>query len=83
MLLARIYNVLPLVCLRCGQALKILAFVTEASQLRRILEHVGEPAMPPALMPSRAPPQRELDYNQDQDQSEHFDQRPEHGDEAW
>jgi hypothetical protein len=83
MLLARIYDVLPLVCPRCGQAMKILAFVTEASQVRRILAHVGEPVMPPPLAPSRAPPQEALAFDQDQDDGDAFDQRPEHGDETW
>jgi hypothetical protein len=81
MLLARIYDCLPLLCKRCGQAMKILAFVTEASQVRRILEHVGEPAMPLPLAPSRAPPQ--MDFSYDQDLSDHFDQRSKHGDETW
>lgn len=39
MLLARIYDVLPLVCARCGHAMRVLAFVTERASLRRILAH--------------------------------------------
>ena len=49
MLLARIYDCLPLVCPRCGHALKILAFVTEAlqvlirdPQVRQRLARAGE-----------------------------------------
>ncbi|MBM4119195.1 hypothetical protein FJ251_15950, partial [bacterium] len=40
MLLARIYEVLPLVCPRCGSAMRILAFVTEAATVRRLLGYV-------------------------------------------
>ena len=74
MLLARIYDVLPLVCRRCGHALKILAFVTERETVRRILTHVGESATPPAVLPSRAPPGEEFAWGEDG--AEDFDQRP-------
>ena len=46
MLLARIDEVLPLVCPRCGGAMLMLAFVTEAAAVRRILAHLGEAARP-------------------------------------
>lgn len=42
MLLARIYEALPLVCPRCGSAMRIIAFITNASDVKRILEHIGE-----------------------------------------
>ena len=45
--LARIYDCLPLVCSRCGQAMRIVAFVTDGESVRRILAHVGEPVAPP------------------------------------
>ena len=63
--------------------MRIIAFVTEGESVRRILAHVGEPATPSALMSSRAPPQVELAYDQDQGDADDFDQRPEHADEAW
>jgi hypothetical protein len=37
MLIARIYEILPLVCPRCGGELKIVAFLTEADPIQRIL----------------------------------------------
>ena len=77
MLLARIYDCLPLVCPSCGHAMKILAFVTEGETVRRVLDHVGEPVDPPALSPSRAPPQGELDWDGDQGVEEDFDQQTE------
>ena len=55
MLQARIYDVLTLACRQCGHPMKILAFVTDADTVCCILMHVGEPATPPALSPSRAP----------------------------
>ena len=55
MLIARIYEVFPLVCPRCGGELKIVAFLTEADPIQRILIHIGEPATPPRIAPARAP----------------------------
>jgi len=43
MLLARIYEINPLVCPRCGSEMRIIAFVTEQEPIRRILRHIGEP----------------------------------------
>jgi len=47
MLLARIYESLPLVCPRCGSAMRVIAFITNASDVKRILEHIGEASEPP------------------------------------
>ena len=60
MLLARIYEVLPLVCPQCGGEMKIIAFITEAVVIREILGHLGEPTAPPRLLPARGPPLWEL-----------------------
>lgn len=65
LLLARTYEVLPLVCPRCGQTMRLVAFVTEGASARRILQHVGETAEPPALAPSRAPPVEEFEWDQE------------------
>jgi hypothetical protein len=43
MLIARIYEALPLLCPRCGHSMKIVAFITEPQSVRRILKHLGEP----------------------------------------
>ena len=42
MLIARIYDVFPLVCPQCGGELKIVAFLTETAPIQRILIHIGE-----------------------------------------
>jgi hypothetical protein len=81
MLLARIYEVLPLVCPRCGGAMRILAFVTEGDNVRRILEHVGEAATPAPLSPSRAPPWAEFAWEGCGEES--ADQRTAFADEPW
>jgi hypothetical protein len=60
-LLARIYEVFPLVCPTCGTALTFIAFLTEPEPITRILVHIGEPASPPLIHPARGPPQTELD----------------------
>ncbi len=60
MLLARIYEALPLLCPRCGGEMKIIAFITEAVVIREILGHLGEPTSPPRLLPARGPPLWEM-----------------------
>ena len=56
MLIARIYEVFPLVCPQCGGELTIVAFLTEADPIQRILFYIGEPATPPRIAPARVPP---------------------------
>ncbi|MDP2761363.1 MAG: IS91 family transposase [Sideroxyarcus sp.] len=56
MLLARIYETLPLVCPICQIQMRIIAFITEASTVRKILDHLGESTLPPIIAPARGPP---------------------------
>jgi hypothetical protein len=62
--LARIYECLPLLCPRCGQPTRLIAFILDPPQVERILTHIGEPTIPPAVLPARAPPQAELSFAQ-------------------
>jgi len=55
-LLARIYEVFPLLCPLCGADMRIIAFITDASTTRAILVHLGEPPAPPRIAPARGPP---------------------------
>ena len=55
-LIARIYEVDPLRCRRCGGSTQLIAFITEPAVIVRILEHLGEPARPPRMAPIRGPP---------------------------
>ena len=48
--------------------MRVIAFIVEPAVIERILTHVGEPTEPPAVLPARAPPQLELDFDQDLDQ---------------
>jgi hypothetical protein len=57
MLVARIYEAFPLTCPRCGAEMRIIAFITEAVDVRAILEHIGEPATPPRIARARGPPE--------------------------
>jgi len=56
MLLARLFESLPLVCPNCGADMRIIAFVTKAAPVQRILAHIGEPNEPPPIAPARGPP---------------------------
>jgi hypothetical protein len=47
MLIARIYEVFPLVCLHYGGQMRIISFLIEAPATRKLLEHVGENSRPP------------------------------------
>lgn len=60
-LIARIYEALPLLCPRRGQPMKIVAFITEPKTVVGILEHLGQPSEPPTIAPARGPPQEEFD----------------------
>jgi hypothetical protein len=63
MLIARIYEALPLLCPRCGSPMKIVAFITDPASLSRILTHLGVPTKPlhhckPGAAKTAAPPPR-------------------------
>ncbi len=55
-LLARLFAIFPLLCLQCGAELRLIAFVTAAEPVARILTHMGEPAKSPRIAPARGPP---------------------------
>lgn len=60
LLLARIYEVLPLRCPKCGGDMRIIAFINEGPVMRDILGHLGEPTSAPRLAPARGSPLWEL-----------------------
>jgi len=53
MLLARLFASLPLVCPNCGANMRIVAFITDAAPVERILLALGEPPRPPPISPAR------------------------------
>ena len=59
-LLARIYEVFPLICPACQTPLTFIAFLTDPEPVAQILAHIGEPTSPPPLHPARGPPQTEF-----------------------
>lgn len=55
-LVARIYEVLPLLCPSCGGQMRIIAFITRSADIRHILEHIGVESQAPRIIPARGPP---------------------------
>ena len=55
-LIARIYEVFPLLCPLCGGQMRLIAFITEGTQIRKILDHIGVDSEPPHISPARGPP---------------------------
>lgn len=56
MLLAKIFEINPLLCPSCGGEMKIIAFVIETKPIGQILRHIGELDHAPAISPARDPP---------------------------
>lgn len=63
LLLVRIYECLPQPCPRCGQPMRIIAFVLDPPVIGHILRHIGEPVVAPLVLPARSPPQGELGFD--------------------
>jgi hypothetical protein len=55
-LIARIYEVLPLLCPICGGQMRLIAFITHSADIRQILDHIGVESEPPHITPARGPP---------------------------
>jgi hypothetical protein len=55
-LIARIYEVFPLLCPLCGGQMRLIAFITEGTQTSKILDHIGVDSEPPQISPARGPP---------------------------
>jgi hypothetical protein len=47
-------------CPRCGQPMRIIAFILVRPVIERILTHLELPSEPPAVLPARSPPQHEM-----------------------
>ncbi len=55
-LIARIYEVFPLLRPICGGQMRIMAFITYSADIRQILEHIGVEPEPPHITLARGPP---------------------------
>ncbi|WPL22773.1 transposase [Thiorhodovibrio frisius] len=56
MLLARLFESMPLTCPNCGADMRIIAFISEAVPVEQILTHIGDPPRPPPISPACGPP---------------------------
>ena len=65
--------------------MRLIAFIMEPVVVEKILSHIGEPTEPPTVLPARAPPQMDLDFDQVGDMQEWPDmnQTAESADETW
>lgn len=54
-LIARIYEVFPLLCPMCGGQMHLIAFLTEGTQTGKILDHIGVDSEPPYISPALGP----------------------------
>ncbi len=65
--------------------MRLIAFIMEPVVVEKILSHIGEPTQPPAVLPARAPPQVEIDFDQAVEVNEwpDMDQTAEAADETW
>jgi len=55
-LIARIYEVFPLLCPICGGQMRLIAFITHSADIRQILDQIGVDSQPPHISPARGPP---------------------------
>jgi len=55
-LIARIYEVFPLLCPMCGGQMRIIAFITFSADIHKILDHIGVDPEAPRITPARGPP---------------------------
>jgi hypothetical protein len=55
-LIARIYEVFPLVCPICAGQMRLIAFITDRAEVRKILDHIGVDSLAQRISPARGPP---------------------------
>jgi Putative transposase len=55
-LLARIYEVFPLICPICHAEMLIISFISDTHTISQILGNIGESTQPPVVSPARGPP---------------------------
>ena len=54
-LIARIYEVVLLLCPKCAGQMRLITFITEGTQVRRILDYIGVESEPPHIPPGTWP----------------------------
>ncbi len=78
-LLKRVFGLNILICPRCGHKMHRISHIEDPPTIHQILSHLNLPTQLPRMAPARAPPQLELDFEDDADdasfdQVEHFAQ---------
>ena len=65
--------------------MRIIAFIEEPTVIEKVLKHIGEPTQAPEILPARAPPQAEMDFDQSAgaDEWPDVDQTAGISDETW
>jgi hypothetical protein len=63
LMLAKVYEVDPLCCPRCGTQMKPVALIVDEQELARICRHQGQAPGIPKAAPARAPPQSEFCFD--------------------
>ena len=53
MLIARIFEVFPLLCPNCGEQMRIIAFITHSADIGHTLDHIGVDSQPQHIAPAR------------------------------
>jgi len=61
----RIFEVDPVLCVKCGGEMKLVAIIIDDGELDRVLAHQGWPVSWPKTRPARAPPARAPDADED------------------
>jgi hypothetical protein len=61
-MLAKVFEVLPILCPTCGVEMKPVALILNSDSLDRICRHQGQPLGIPKLAPARDPPQGDFDF---------------------
>jgi len=55
-LIMKVYEIDPLKCEQCGKTMKIIAYITNATSVHKILTHIGEGIEHPKMHSARGPP---------------------------
>jgi len=64
-LIKRVYKKDLETCPHCGGHRVLIAFITDPPVVHKILAHVGLPTDQPGVAPARAPPQLDIDFDED------------------
>ena len=64
-LIHKIFEVDPLLCPNCGKEMRIISFITEYNEIKKILKHIGEETQRAPPLPSISLSSALNDYYED------------------